>query len=186
MPGESHRLDLKSDSIFDRIVLGISTVLFLLTIVFATLQILARNVFPIVGIEASLFWTEPASRMVLVVGSFWGAAVASRNREHIVIRFPLKRVREESETLYQVLRVFIMTVVIAYSFIVFYGMALKVDQQWHTTFTGLEWAPGGVFYLSVAIALLLMAVYEVLNATEEFEFKERVLELVGRNRGDPE
>lgn len=170
---------LKRSNTWDRIVVDVTTILFLLTIIFVTMQIVVRNVINNIGtFSLTLTWTEPAARMALVIGAFWGAAVASRNKEHIVITFPLQKIREKSNHAYIACRILIGTVVISYSAIIFYGMFQKTVTQWHTTFSGLAAIPGGVVFLIISISLLLMTIYEVWNVVNEFynkdPFKEKM------------
>lgn len=181
MASADHRLGLYSESLLDKVVLYIATGLFLCTIIFVTIQIIVRNVInDFTPYALTVTWTEPAARMALVIAAFWGAAVASRNKEHIVISFPLQKLQEKSNRLYLACRVFIGIVSIIYVLVIFYGMFQKVVGQWHTTFSGLDVIPGGIIFLSITIPLLLMVVYESWNVTEEFEIIERVREMRGQ------
>lgn len=181
MTSTDHRLELHSESLADKVVLYIATGLFLCTIIFVSIQIITRAVInDLTPYALTVTWTEPAARMVLVIGAFWGAAVASRNKEHIVISFPLQKLREKSDRLYLACRVFIGVASVIYASVIFYGMFQKVIEQWHTSFSGLNIIPGGVIFLSIAIALLLMVIYESSNVIGEFEMVERFSEMRGQ------
>lgn len=181
MASADHRLELHSGSLADKVVLYIATGLFLCTIIFVTLQIVVRNVInDFTPYALTVTWTEPAARMALVIGAFWGAAVASRNKEHIIIDFPLQKLRAKSNRLYLACRVFIGVLSIIYVVVLLYGMFLKVINQWHTTFSGLDIIPGGLIFLSITIGLFLMLIYESSNIIEEFRIAARVSDMRGR------
>lgn len=165
---------VRTDNILDRIALNISTILFMLTILFVTIQILVRNVINELGtFSITIVWTEPAARMALVIGAFWGAAVASRNREHIAITFPLEKIREKSTRFYLICRIIIGVSSLLYALVIFYGMYQKTTLQWNTNFSGLSAIPGGLIFLSVTIALLIMVLYEGWALVEEFRSDEQ-------------
>lgn len=158
-------LDLRKDTVFDRIVLYIATTLFLSTILFATLQVLSRNVLSEIGgvFDPSLNWTVPAAKMVLIVGSYWGAAVASRNDQHIAIEFVPRKIAEKYPRAYTVLRFVTHMLVIGYVVALTHGLFQKVTRQWDTRIVGLEPMPAGVVYLGMFVAFLIMLIYEGLN-----------------------
>lgn len=156
-------------------VTNVATLLFLSTIVLVTIQVFVRTVLNPLGIDVIILWAEPAARIALILGSFWGAAVVSRNREHIAITFPLKNIRERSTVAYAFCRSAIGVLSVCFSALVTYGMFEKAVSQWDRTFSGLGVVPGGVIYVAVALALALMTAYELRNAVQNVLGEDRLL-----------
>lgn len=158
-------LDLQRDNLFDQIVLYIATALFLSTILFATLQVLSRNVLSEIGgiFDPSLNWTVPAAKMVLIVGSYWGAAVASRNNQHIAIEFVPRKISENYPRAYKMLRFATHVLMIGYIITITHGLFQKVTMQWESQIVGLEPMPAGVVYLGMFLGFVIMLIYESLN-----------------------
>ena len=171
---EEDSLNLRQDNIFDRIVLYIATTLFLSTIVFATLQVLSRNVLDEIGgvFDPSLTWTVPAAKMVLIVGSYWGAAVASRNKQHIAIEFVPRKIEKQYPRVYKPLRLVTHLLILGYIIVLTHGLFQKVTRQWDTRIIGLEPMPAGVVYLGMCLAFMIMFIYELINLYEDSAFED--------------
>lgn len=174
MAAEDITSRIRDEKISDKIVVNISTALFLLTVIFITIQIFVRTILNTLGpFSITIVWTQPAAQMALILGAFWGAAVASRNREHITITFPIEKLREYSTRGYLMCRILVGISSVSYAIVIFYGMFQKTRLQWSTNFPGLGFIPGGAIFLSITIALLLLTLYEGLAVVEEFRNKNQ-------------
>lgn len=177
-PTPESSLNLREDHPFDRIVLQMATALFLATIVFATIQVISRNILSEIGgvFDPSLNWTVPAAKMVLIVGSYWGAAVASRNDQHIAIDFVPRKIEESYPRAYVALRFMTHALIVGYVIIISHGLFQKVTRQWDSRIVGLEPMPAGVVYLGMFIGFLIMLLYESLNFYWDPVFREHLPE----------
>lgn len=154
-------LGLRRDNAFDAVVLYTATALFALTIVLTVIQVGVR-VFGIGG----LHWTEPVARFILIIGTFFGAAVATRNSEHIKIDLVLDRLTEGRPDLRHVLDSFVGIAVVVFVAVAFRSTAGATIGNWNTTIGGTTLITSGMIYLGISIGLGLMLVYELLNLSE--------------------
>ena len=159
-------LGLKRETTFDAIILYVATGLFALTIVLATIQVIVR-VFGI-GIFGAMHWTEPAARFILIVATYWGAAVASRNDEHIRMNYVLDKLEENHPKVRSGFEVVVAIVVIAFVAIALRGTVGSAYANWHTSIGGIGFITSGVIYLGIAIGLAVMLYYEGANLFERF------------------
>lgn len=154
-------LDLKRESLFDRIVLYGATGLFTLTIALTTLQVFIRWLnLPTFGF---LHWTEPAARFVLIVATYLGAAVAVRNNEHISIRFLLERLRTWRPRVGETVSVLGELIVIWFLIVALQGTISATIGDWTTSIGGIGFVTSGHLYLGITVGLALMLVYAVLE-----------------------
>lgn len=154
-------LGLKRDTVFDAAVLYTATALFTLTIVLTVAQVTVR-VFNL----GTLHWTEPVARFILIVGTFFGAAVATRNHEHIKINLLLDKLTQDRPALRLVLDSIVGIVVVLFVLIAVRSTAGAAIANWHTSIGGTAVITSGVIYLGISIGLGLMLVYEVTNLSE--------------------
>ncbi|WP_101297026.1 TRAP transporter small permease [Halegenticoccus soli] len=154
-------LNLKRDTWFDAAVLYTATALFGLTIVLAATQVVVRvfNI-PTFG---TMYWTEPAARFVLIVATYLGAAVATRNNQHIAIRYVLDKVRERYPKVGATLKLFVGIVVLVFVAVALQGSVLSAMSDWNTSIGGISFVTSGRLYLGISIGLALMAIYELLK-----------------------
>lgn len=154
-------LGLRRDNTFDRIVLYTATALFVLTGVLATVQVTVR----VLGI-GSLHWTEPLARFVLIVGTYLGAAVATRNNEHIKIDLLLDKFTENRPDLRRILDSLVSVAVLTFVLIAFVGTINAATTHWETAIGGTVLITSGMLYLGIAVGFGMMFVYELLNLHE--------------------
>lgn len=151
-------LGLKRDNPFDAIVLYTATALFALTIILTVLQVAVR-VFGIGG----LHWTEPVARFILIIGTYFGAAVATRNREHIKIDLVLEKLTVNRPDVRRILDSLVAISVVLFVVVAFRSTAGAAIANWTTSIGGTALITSGMLYLGISVGLGLMLVYEVMN-----------------------
>ncbi|XVH33426.1 TRAP transporter small permease (plasmid) [Haloferacaceae archaeon DSL9] len=179
-------LGLNRDTWYDRVILYTATALFALTIALATVQVLVRQLN--IQFLGSMYWTEPAARFVLIVATYLGAAVATRNREHISIKFILERIEVRWPSVGVLLRAFVVVITLIFISVALYGTLTSAVSDWRTSIGGIAFVTSGVLYLGISVGLFLMIFYDVLNLKEDlqafFSEEERV-EASGESDMDP-
>lgn len=144
------------ETVFDRILLWLCSVVFCLVLVFVIVQVLVRYV--TVHIGFSLPWTEELARYLLVLIAFIGSAVAFRKQEHIAItslidHFPTKVRLVHSVVACLLIMFFISVVTIG---------SVKFTYKMMVMPTGaIPWLKAGHLYGIITIGMALIAVYQV-------------------------
>jgi len=157
-------IDLRVDNVLDRAVLYLATLLFASTVALATIQVLVRYTFVI---PTELFyWTEPLARLMFIVMTYIGAAVATRNREHISIDLLLDKLETRSFRVRKALDVVNSCIVLSFLAIVLYGMFLSMQENWTSAVGGVSGVTLGHVYLGISLGILLMLIYRLQNLVE--------------------
>lgn len=151
-------LDIRSESVLDRVVLYTATALFLLTIVLATAQVLIR--FLNVQLFGLRYRTEPAARFILVVATYIGAAVASRNDEHIRIDYMLDKLEVRAPRLRRSLDLLVAGIIVGFVVIALVGTLGNAINHWGTSIGGIAVVTSGMIYLGISLGLAAMLLYE--------------------------
>ncbi|WP_313691814.1 TRAP transporter small permease [Halorarum halobium] len=155
----TQNLDLHVESWFDRGVIALGTLLFTLTILLATVQVVVRLLdVQVAGIP--FHWTEPLARYCLVIATYVGAAVATRNDEHIRMDYFPNRLAERSPRAKRLLDVVVSVIVLAFALIVIRGTATMAGGTWGDQFGSVQVITSGMLYLGICLAFVLLAVYE--------------------------
>lgn len=150
-------LDISQESLFDRLVLYLASGMFALMIVLATIQVLIRTFdLPVVA-----QWTEPAARFTLIVATFFGAAVASRNREHIRMTFVLNKLEERQPALKRSFDLISSVIVVAFVLFALMGTVPATINNWGSNLGGVRFVTSGMLYLGISVGLVCMLVYEL-------------------------
>lgn len=153
------RLGLKKDTTYDRLVLYAGGLIFAITIVMATLQVAIR----LLNLPLNWYWTEPVGRFALIVGTYLGAAVASRNDENIKLEFLLERVGRRYPRFKYGVDVFVLLAVTVTLAVITYHLLLGAIDNWGTQIVGLSWATLGMMYLSIGLGVALMLLHETIK-----------------------
>lgn len=156
-------LALKRDNIFDRLVLNIATFFFIMTVVMATVQVVVR-VFEL-PIPGGAWWTVAVARYCLIIGTFFGAAVASRNREHIKMDILNGYLEQNFPRLGIAVDVFVQLVVIAFLGVTVYAASLAMVQNRGELLLDLP-IPSSYLYGAIAAGLAVTMIYELLHLTQ--------------------
>lgn len=153
-------LDLHVNSWFDRGVIILGTLLFSLTIILATVQVVVRILdIQVAGIP--FHWTEPLARYCLVIATYVGAAIATRNNEHIKMDYFPNRLAERSPRAKNILDIVVSFIIIVFGLIVVRGAAMMTSQTWTDQFGSVQVVTSGMLYLGIGFAFVLLVVYEV-------------------------
>lgn len=154
-----NEMELKTElkeTVFDRWLLRVSSVVFCVVVLFVVLQVLIR--FVTVHIGFSMPWTEEAARYLLIALVFLGSAVAVRKKEHITITslvdyFPV-RVRLVLELISCLLILFFLLVAIFGSYQFTFKMMVS-------PVGAIPWLKVGHLYGVMTIGLLFISIYQV-------------------------
>ncbi|GEM_PF-2811131 len=164
-------LDVKTDTRLDRAVLYAAMFFFSMTVILVSVQVSLRYLPIPIGIG---HWTEPLSRYMLIVGTFFGAAVAARNREHISMYFMLERVEARAPRLHAGLQLVVSVVVITFLAIAVVAGITAATRNWGNYFGGVYIVTMGQMMTLISLGLALYLFYSLL------EFRDRIL--VARDR----
>lgn len=156
-------LDLRHDTILDKIVLVAAVGLFALTIVLATTQVLVRQF----NVPIDATWTEPLARYVLIVATYFGAAMATRNREHIRMVYLLDKLEEYYPAVRSRFDLFSSIVVIGFLLFTLWGTFPATIANWSSEMGGIRFVTSGMLYLGISLGLALMLVFESIHLYED-------------------
>lgn len=152
-------LNLKRQSTFDKVVLYSATLLFTSTIALVILQVFVRVLgLPTLGF---LHWTQPAARYGIIIVTYFGAAVALRNNEHISIRFLLDKLSERNQKFAEALHVIVELIVIGFLAVALRGTLGMTIGSWTTSIGGIGFVTTGHVALGITLGLSLMFIYSV-------------------------
>ncbi|MEN8246834.1 MAG: TRAP transporter small permease [Thermodesulfobacteriota bacterium] len=141
----------KISVLLNNVLDGIVTVMFIFMLLCAIMQVVFRYVMHI-----SVPWTEEAARFALIFVTFWGAATAIRERDHISILTLFERIPEKPRNILQVVFIVAMGVFLAYVFI---GSITMVKLTWNTPVGAIPWLTTGRVYLILPTGVILMMLY---------------------------
>lgn len=165
-------LDLKQENKLDRLMIVVSTVMFTLIIVFVSLQVVLRTF----NIPITATWTEPISRVMFIVGTYFGAAIASRNNEHVrltLVRENLLGDRKRAQLVLDIITALCMLLFIA---VAVWAVYFATVQGWETrALGGSTTLTAGHIYLGIAFGFTFMGIFELQNLLMAVE------ELLGRD-----
>lgn len=156
-------IDITENNIVDQFVLYTATVLFALTIILTTIQVVVRHISFLPS--EHFHWTVPAARFILIVMTYVGGAVVTRNHEHISIDLMLDWIADSLPRLRRSLTVISSFVVIAFLAMALYGVGLSTVKNWSTSVGSISGITGGYIYLGMAFGLFFMLLYEVQDLT---------------------
>lgn len=157
------RLDIHTNTIFDKIILSLSSLLFFTVIVLLAIQVTVRTI-PTAGFGPSAFWTETGARMCLIIGTYIGAAVCSRNDEHIRIKFILDKIESRAPLFRDTLDVIGKIVVVTTLLIVTYATGLAIVSGWTAGMVGGLPFTIGHIQAAITIGFFAMLIYEINNS----------------------
>lgn len=152
-------LSVRQDGLLDTVPLYVTTGMFLLTIVLATIQVLVRQL-PI-QIEF-LFWTEPLARYLLIVMTYLGTAIAIRNDENVKINLLQRWLKRVNPTLYHVLTVLVSAFILYFVYALLRGALLGVQGAWSSG-TNLPYLSYGMIHGMIAVSAILMGIYTLFD-----------------------
>ena len=153
-------LDIKTDTLFDRAVLYLAVFCFTMTIVLVSFQVALR----FTPLQFSWgYLTEPVSRYTLIIGTYFGAAAAARNKEHISMYFMLERVERIAPRFHAALQVFVAVIVLAFLIIATAAAVFAATNNWRATFGGVYIVTIGQMFVLISIGFGLYLLYSILD-----------------------
>jgi len=136
---------------FNRTLDAIITIVFVFMLLCAIMQVFFRYV-----AQISVPWTEEAARFSLIMVTFWGAATALRDREHISIPTLLEKFPEKVRLTLQMAFIIAIGVFLGYAFI---GSLEMVKLTYDTPVGSISWLTMGMVYLILPSGIILITVY---------------------------
>ncbi|WP_436348686.1 TRAP transporter small permease [Natronorubrum sp. FCH18a] len=154
-------LGLKKDTWYDWVVLNIATFLFILMLLLTTVQIIIRVLnLPISG---GAWWTEPLARYSLMVGTYVGAAVASRNGEHIKMTIVSTQLEKRSRVIGTIVDILAQVLTIIFLIMLTYAGLRATLRNWDTSMVAVNAVQQGWVYGTITASLGMMTIYESIN-----------------------
>lgn len=179
-------LDLKQENKFDRFMIIVSTVMFTLIIIFVSFQVILRTF----NIPLTATWTEPISRVMFIVGTYFGAAIASRNNEHVRLTLARENLLGGHKRAQLVLDIITALCMLLFIVVAMWAVYYAAIQGWETrALGGSTTLTVGHIYLGIALGFTFMGIFEFQNlvaAVEELLGREISLIDRGVNRNPPE
>jgi len=157
-------IGIRTDTVVDRVLLYVASGLFALTVLLATVQVFVRQT----GILPSQYftWTVPVARFLLIIMTYVGGAVVTRNGEHISIDVMLDWFAESRPRTRATLSALSRVVVIAFLAMAVYGAGISTVENWSTSVGGVQGITSGYIYSGIAVGLFFMLLYEVQDLVE--------------------
>lgn len=149
---------------FDNTLDLIITIVFIFMLLSTIMQVVFRYL-----LHVSVPWTEEAARFALIFVTFWGAATALRERDHITISTFFERIPIKPRLLLQLVFIVAMGIFLVN---VFVGSFAMIKLTWNTPVGSIGWLKTGHVYLFLPSGIVLMMIYLCLWAVETIlEFK---------------
>ncbi|POG54294.1 TRAP transporter small permease [Haloferax marisrubri] len=152
-------INLEVENTLDAAFLYLATGLFGLTVVLTTAQVLVRQI-PILSF-ININWSVPVARFTLIIMTFIGGAVVTRNQEHISIDMILDWVGNYYPRFRVVVATIADAIVIGFLTIALYGAYLSTVSNWTTSVGAVQGITSGHLYLGIGVGLAGMLIYEV-------------------------
>lgn len=142
-------------TILDRTLVMIAVTAFI-GMMFATAgQVIFRYV-----LEISVGWTEELARVLFITAMFLGIAIATRERQHIVVDFLFKRLGVRSR---QIVATVFDIVILAILLSMLRGAITMVDLTWESYMIAMPWMRTGYLFLIECVAIGLVILYVVMD-----------------------
>ena len=143
----------------DRVLNGVLVFLFVMMVAATIVQVVVRLLsLQISGIP--FYLTGPIATVGLLFGTYLGAAVATRQDEHIKMSIVQDRM---SGRRLATMRVVASLVVVVTLVIFIFGSLQSASKDWNSQFGGVDFIQTGILYLSIAVSLAVMLMFEILN-----------------------
>ncbi|QLG61063.1 TRAP transporter small permease [Halorarum salinum] len=140
--------------------------MFTLLIILVSLQVVLRTF----NIPITATWTEPIARYLFIVGTYFGAAVASRNNEHVRLTLVRQKVLAGRKRAQSVLDIVTVLSVLVFVVVAIWTLYLATIHGWDTkALGGVTTLTAGHIYLGILLGFGLMAVFEIQNLLAALE-----------------
>ena len=135
---------------------GVSILAFVLMVAVVILQVLSRYLFKI-----SVPWTEELSRLFFIYVGFTGTAIATREKELIVVDVLLTRLPEKARIVFDAL---IQVIVFAFYCVMLVGAIRMFISTKNTYFQSMPFLSNGWTYMAVIIGMAASLFGLLVNA----------------------
>jgi TRAP-type C4-dicarboxylate transport system permease small subunit len=159
------RLDIAFESIFDKSLVIFGVFFFIISLALTMVQVAAR----FLPIFESLPWTVPLARFTFIIMTFFGAAVAARNEEHISIGIVLERLSGKYPQQVTGLKILGKIITILFLSVTLVGLGMLVIQRWGTPVGGVTGITSGYIYLGIGIGIGSMIIYYMMSVIYDVE-----------------
>lgn len=154
--------NFKSNSIADRALLFVLSAVFSVLVLITIVQVMVRT-FNLGFLGLPTYLIEPVATVLLIVGTYLGAAVASRNGEHI--KMTTIEDRLEGRRLLA-LKVVAASITILVLLIFVRGVFSAMFDEWNSAFAEVTFMRLGAIYALILVSLVLMMAFEGWNAIQ--------------------
>jgi len=128
---------------------------FVLLIVTVLLQIFSRYV-----LTVTIPWTEDGARLILIVITFLGTAVALRDNEHITITFLFKRISTKYKNY---VNIFINLIILFFLIFFIKGSLEMTSMNWVLPIVSFPKLKIGYIYIILPISAFLMVYFLIIK-----------------------
>lgn len=128
---------------------------FVLLIITVLLQVFSRYV-----LTVTIPWTEDGARLILIVITFLGAAVALRDNEHIAITFLFKRIPTKYKNY---VNIFINLIILFFLIFFIKGSLEMTSMNWVLPIVSFPKLKIGYIYIILPISAFLMVYFLIIK-----------------------
>jgi TRAP-type C4-dicarboxylate transport system permease small subunit len=128
---------------------------FVLLIITVLLQIFSRYV-----LTVTIPWTEDGARLILIVITFLGTAVALRDNEHIAITFLFKRIPTKYKNY---VNIFINLIILFFLIFFIKGSLEMTSMNWVLPIVSFPKLKIGYIYIILPISAFLMVYFLIIK-----------------------
>jgi len=124
---------------------------FILLIITTLLQVLARYVASI-----TIPWTEEGARLILIIVTFLGSAIALRDNEHISLLFLFKKIPDRYKNYVNIV---INSIIVLFLIFFIKGSLEMISMNWVVPLVSLPKLKMGYVYLILPVSSFLMVYF---------------------------
>jgi TRAP-type C4-dicarboxylate transport system permease small subunit len=143
----------------NKILKYILVFLFLLLIITILLQVFSRY-----ALTVTIPWTEDGARLILIVVTFLGAAVALRDNEHITITFLFKKIPAKYKNY---VNIFFNLIILFFLIFFIKGSLEMTFMNWILPVVSLPKLKIGYIYIILPISAFLMVYFLILKIVND-------------------
>jgi len=133
--------------------------LFLLLIITILLQVFSRYV-----LTVTIPWTEDGARLILIVVTFLGTALALRDNEHIALTFLFKKIPARYKNY---VSIFLNLIILFFLIFFIKGSLEMISMNWVVPVISLPKIKIGYIYLILPISAFLMVYFLILKIVND-------------------
>lgn len=152
-------LDIRTDTYLDRALIYIMVFLFGMTVIAVSAQL----VFRWLPYQFQLAqYTQAVGKYSLIVGTYFGAAVAARNNEHISMYFLLERAQKRIPRLHSVIKLLADAIVTVFLVVATYAGVTSAIRNWGGNFGSADFITMGQMLALISVGLFFYGLYSLI------------------------